>query len=130
MATSQKKEKDLKKFYRDLVVWNNAMNLVTELYSLSNRFPDRGLTLQLREAVVQIPGEIAKGNGRYHPQEYLYHLSMAHGAVYQVETFLFIARKLNYVSNEELTKLLQTTDELANMISKHIESLSSDLNEE
>ncbi len=130
MATSKKPENQQKKFYRDLVVWNNAMNLVTELYNISNRFPDRGLTLQLREAVVQIPGEIAKGNGRYHPQEYLYHLSMAHGAVFQVETFLFIARKLNYISNDELTKLLQSTDELARMISKHIQTLSSDLNED
>jgi four helix bundle protein len=55
--------------YRDLEVWQKAMNLVVDCYEVGNQFPKAeayGLTSQLRRAVVSIPANIAEGHGRIH----------------------------------------------------------------
>ena len=53
--------------YRDLVVWNKAMELVMEIYRLTQAFPKEeifGLLSQLRRSAVSIPSNIAEGQGR------------------------------------------------------------------
>ena len=52
--------------FRDLIVWQRAMELVTDIYRLSGKFPSNeqfGLTSQLRRAAVSIPLNIAEGSG-------------------------------------------------------------------
>lgn len=64
--------------YRDLVVWQKAMELVKLVYDLTKKFPKEelfGLTLQIRKAVVSVPSNIAEGQGRKSTKEFLRHLS-------------------------------------------------------
>jgi len=64
------------KTYRELDVWQKAMDLVVAAYGLSKRFPQKekfGLTGQLRRSAVSIPANIAEGYGRSHRGEYLQH---------------------------------------------------------
>jgi 23S rRNA-intervening sequence protein len=52
--------------YRDLRVWQKAMELVVAVYQYSNKFPKEelyGLTSQLRRAAVSVPSNIAEGKG-------------------------------------------------------------------
>ena len=52
------------KTYRDLLVWQKSMALVTEVYKLSKLFPGEeayGLTSQMRRCAVSIPSNIAEG---------------------------------------------------------------------
>ncbi len=59
--------------FRDLVVWNKAMELVTEIYRLTKPFPKDelfGLTGQLRRAAVSVPANIAEGQGRLSEKEF------------------------------------------------------------
>ena len=66
--------------YRDLEVWQKALDLVVECYRLSRTFPKAelyGLSSQLQRATVSIPANIAEGHGRSHTREYLKHLSIA-----------------------------------------------------
>jgi beta-glucosidase-like glycosyl hydrolase len=61
------------KRYRDLVVWQQAMDLVVEAYGISALFPrdeKYGLVQQLRRAAVSIPSNIAEGHGRDHLGDY------------------------------------------------------------
>jgi len=77
------------KSYRDLLVWQEAMELVIGCYRISDRFPPRelyGLTNQLRRAAVSVPANIAEGRGRSHTREFVYHLSIAYGSLKEVET--------------------------------------------
>ena len=58
------------KTYRDLVVWQKAMDLVEMVYKLSEKLPDKekfGLISQIQRAAVSVPANIAEGYGRLHP---------------------------------------------------------------
>jgi hypothetical protein len=90
ILTSPSKETLMKvKNYRELIVWQKAMDLVEEVYKSSRDFPREevyALTSQIRRAAVSIPSNIAEGQGRKSTNEFLHHLSIAHGSLREVET--------------------------------------------
>jgi four helix bundle protein len=93
------------KSFRELRVWQLAMELVELIYRLTSKFPKHeryGLTGQLQRAAVSIPSNIAEGHTRQHTKEYLHHLSIAQGSLAEVDTQLEIAARLDYVSELEL----------------------------
>ncbi len=95
--------------FRDLRVWQQAMDLVEQIYRVSEGFPAResyGLTNQLRRAAVSVPSNIAEGHTRQHIKEYLNHLSMAQASLAELETQLEIAFRLKYTSAEPFQALL------------------------
>jgi four helix bundle protein len=105
--------------YRDLEVWQKAMDLVVECYEITKRFPRDeiyGLILQLRRAAVSIPANIAEGRGRKHKAEFIQYLSIAYGSLAELETRLQIAQRLNYIDMEKLNQLLEKTAEIGRMI--------------
>ena len=70
--------------YRDLRVWQRAMDLFDALYEVSETWPKRelfGMTDQLRRAALSVPANIAEGQGRRGPKEFLHHLSIAKGSL-------------------------------------------------
>jgi four helix bundle protein len=92
------------KSFRDLRIWQLAMELVELIYRTTGNFPKEvyGLTSQIRRAAVSIPSNIAEGHTREHTKEFLHHLSMAQASLAEVDTQLEIARRLNYVSVETM----------------------------
>jgi four helix bundle protein len=95
--------------FRDLRVWQAAMDLVAEVYRLTRAFPKNetyGLASQIQRAAVSIPSNIAEGHARDHIKEYLHHLSMAQGSLAELETQLEIAARLGYVSLDQLRQNL------------------------
>ena len=92
--------------FRDLSVWQAAMDLVAEVYRLTASFPKHetyGLASQIQRAAVSIPSNIAEGHAREHLKEYLHHLSIAQGSLAELETQLEIAARLHYISLEQLS---------------------------
>ena len=90
------------KDYRDLIVWQKAMDLVEAIYRTTAAFPREeiyGLTAQMRRAAVSIPSNIAEGNGRNTTRDYLHFLGMAYGSVKEVETQVLIAERLRYIDS-------------------------------
>jgi four helix bundle protein len=91
----------MNKSYRDLVAWQEAMNLVTAVYQISACFPKQeiyGLTSQLRRAAVSVPSNIAEGQGRRGTAEFRHFLRQASGSLMELETQMMIAERLHYVS--------------------------------
>jgi len=114
------------KSYRDLKVWEKAMDLVVESYRLTRLLPKSeayGLVSQIQRAAVSIPANIAEGHGRDHLGDYLHHLSMAKGSLMELETHLLIASRLSYVSKNDLEPTFARTAELGRML----EGLSKNL---
>lgn len=96
------------KSFRELRVWQKAMDLVETVYSLSQDFPKQetyGLTSQVRRAAISIPSNIAEGHTREHLKEYLHHLSMAQASLAEVETQLEIATRLEYLAVHRFSEL-------------------------
>ena len=116
--------------YRDLDVWEKAMDLVVGCYRTCNAFPKAelyGLSSQLQRAAVSIPANIAEGHGRSHTREYLHHLSIAYGSLMEVETHLQIAARLNYIDDSSLLRLLDRTGEIGRMLNRLIQALNRKL---
>jgi len=89
--------------FRDLEVWQKAMDLVVEIYRLTRSFPSDeryGLTSQLRRAAVSVPSNIAEGRGRFGLGGFLYHLSVSNGSLGELETQLLISARLGYLDQE------------------------------
>ena len=105
--------------YRDLLAWQKAMALVTEIYRATDSFPARevyGITNQLRRASVGIPSDIAEGKGRLSKKEYVQMLSRARGSTLEVQTQLEISRNLGFVDQVSFEHLLAKADEVGRLI--------------
>ena len=109
----------MSKNYRDLIAWQKSMNLVEEIYLTSKSFPKDetyGLTSQIRRAAVSIPSNIAEGEGRTSPKEFLNFLSFAYGSLCEVETQILIAERLNYINSEKKVVIMAACDEIGKII--------------
>jgi len=98
------------KSFRDLRVWQAAMDLVEHIYRLTQNFPKSelyGLTSQLQRAAVSVPSNIAEGHTREHTKEFLHHLSIAQASLTELETQLEIAVRLKYVGAAEVNFVLE-----------------------
>ena len=105
--------------YRDLEVWQKAMDLVAECYQRTKKFPKSeiyGLTSQLQRAAVSIPANIAEGRERHYQKEFIQHLSIAYGSLAELETHFQIAQRLNYIDMNELKELLEKSAEVGRML--------------
>jgi len=113
------------KNYRDLKVWQKAMDLVVESYRLTNLLPKSetfGLSGQARRAAVSIPANVAEGHGREHLGDYLRLLSIARGSLMELETHFWIMTRL-YISTDEVTGAFEMVRELDRMLSGLIRKL-------
>ena len=82
------------KSYRDLLVWQKAIEIVVTSYRVAGELPKSelyGLTAQMQRAAVAIPANIAEGHGREHLGDYLHHLSIASGSLTELETHIACA---------------------------------------
>src|ERR1017187_1460962 len=112
--------------YRDLVVWQKALDLVTEIYRATSGFPREevfGLTSQLRRSAVSVPSNIAEGQGRATKGEFIQFLSHARGSLFELETQLVVAGKLGYIALDRQQTLGSQTEEIARILNGLLTSL-------
>lgn len=117
--------------YRDLQVWQKAMDFVMACYEAAAAFPKSeqyGLSSQLQRAAVSIPANIAEGHGRRHTREFIQHLSVAYGSLMEVETHLQIATRLGYLKSDRAAQMLESSAEIGRMLNGLIQSLEQRLN--
>ena len=91
------------KSFKELTVWQEAMNLVEMVYKQTINLPKTemyGLTSQIRRAAVSIPANIAEGHGRKSRNEYLQFLSIANGSIMELETHILIIERLKLITSE------------------------------
>ena len=111
--------------FRDLVVWQRAMDLVVEVYRVTKSFPSEeryGLTAQLRRAAT-VPSNIAEGRGRFGLGGFIYHLSVATGSLMEVETQLLIAQRLEYFQLGEAQRMLDRAAEVRRLLAGMVRAL-------
>jgi four helix bundle protein len=115
--------------YRDLKVWQIAMELVTDIYKLTSTFPSDerfGLTAQIRRAAVSVPSNIAEGQGRKTPRAFANHVLIAHGSLLELETQLEIAQRLGMAPSPTVAVLRSKTAELGRMLNGLVASLDAE----
>jgi four helix bundle protein len=105
--------------YKELKVWQKAMDFVVTVYALTKKFPkDKlfGLTSQLRRATISVSLNIAEGAGRESGAEFARFLDIALGSSYESIVALLIAHRLGYCGLKESNALVEQAEELARML--------------
>ena len=105
--------------YRDLKVWQRAMDLAVLVYELTRAFPKDeqfGLTSQVRRAAVSIAANIAEGYGRSSKPSYLNFLRIGQGSLKEVETHLILATRVGICPESATANILADADELGRML--------------
>ena len=118
-------------FYRKLLVYQQALSQVKEVYTLTKKFPAHeqyGLSDQIRRAVISIPSNIAEGMGRSSIKERIHFLEIANGSLTETMCQLEIAQLLEYISNDELNSNEERLTEISRLLNGLKKSLEDKMN--
>jgi four helix bundle protein len=121
------------KHYRELEVWNIAMDIVIEIYFVGKKLPSVerfGLIQQLQRSAVSIPSNIAEGYGRLHRGDYIHHLSMARGSLCELETQLILCGRLGYITKADARKAWGLCQSVGKMMNTMLKTLGADRTKE
>jgi four helix bundle protein len=113
--------------YRDLLVWQQAMDLVQALYRATKCFPSEeryGLVSQLRRAAVSVASNIAEGHARS-IGDYIRHLLVSSGSLTEIETQLILSHRLRFLPADDLESLLKSCDQIGRMLGALRKSLAA-----
>jgi four helix bundle protein len=112
--------------YRDLVVWQEGMQLAKVVYQCTDKFPKQeiyGIVSQLRRCSVSIPSNIAEGHARTSTLEYLQHISIAMGSLAELETQIILSQELGFLDEKSVSVILKNAD----VLGKRLRSLATSL---
>jgi len=112
--------------YTDLVVWQKAVELVTEIYKATSTFPREemfGLTSQMRRSAVSVPSNIAEGQGRATKGEFIQFLATARGSLFELKTQVHIAGALGFLTSERTDELTLRADRIGQLLNGLLRSL-------
>ena len=106
-------------YYRKLLVYQQSMLLLADVYNLSRKFPPQesyGLTNQIQRAAVSIPSNIAEGMGRFSIRERIHFLEVSNGSLMEVMCQFEIAYQLGYITSAEMEIQEKRIASIARMI--------------
>jgi four helix bundle protein len=118
----------MKKNYKDLLVWQKAIDLAPSVYRLIRKLPKEetfALGAQLRRAVISVPSNIAEGQARGHRKEFLQHLNIAKGSLAETHTQLIVAQRLDYLTAAEIEQIETEIGEVARLLHGLIRKLET-----
>ncbi len=113
--------------YKDLLVWQKSIELVLEIYTLTQNFPKNeiyGLTSQMRRSAVSIPSNIAEGRLRGTRKDFLQFLRIAYGSGGELETQIIIAKQLPETETLDYTKAESLLTESMKMLNSMIQKMN------
>jgi len=107
--------------YRDLLVWRKAMDLAVAAHGIARRIPADGrrpLVDQIMRSAVSVPANIAEGSGRVSRRSYLHFLRIARGSLYELDTLLELARRLEYVGDAEFSRSMALVEDVSRLLTR------------
>lgn len=114
------------KSYKELIVWQKSVQLVKEIFVLTDKFPKSeiyGIISQMRRAAVAIPSNIAEGYGRRSYKEYTQFFSIAYGSALELETQLIISKGLQLASDKDFSSSEQFLEEVLKMLNSMLSKM-------
>ncbi|MBI5138461.1 MAG: four helix bundle protein [Candidatus Vogelbacteria bacterium] len=114
--------------YKNLIVWQKSMEVVSFVYSLTRKFPREeifGITSQMRRSAVSIPSNIAEGSRRGSRKDYRNFMLIAYGSGAELETQLEISKREKFANLEACLKIENLLDEVMRMLNKIVHELEA-----
>ncbi len=106
--------------FRDLLIWQKSMLLITEVYKVTTTFPQNeqyGLTSQIRRSAISIASNIAEGFGRNSKLEFNRFLNISMGSLFEFQTQIEIGFNLKYLKENNFSEIYEKSREIERMIS-------------
>jgi four helix bundle protein len=116
--------------YKDLIIWQRAMNLAESSYRLTSNFPKDelfGMTSQIRRSAVSVAANIAEGHGRDQTGSFIQFLRIAQGSLKELETHLLLAERVNLTNAAK--PLTDECEEIGRMLRTLIRNLQAKSND-
>jgi len=114
------------KNFKELIIWKKGIELVKAVYVLSKNFPSEekfGMISQLTRAAVSIPANIAEGSSRNSEKDYARFMQIALGSAFEVQTYLVLAKEMNWITHEKIQAIELLLEEEIKMIHSFIRKL-------
>ncbi len=105
--------------YRDLLVWQKAMDLAAQVFKISAGLPVGQryvLASQMQRSALSVPSNIAEGRARHSGKDFVFHLNVARGSLAELETQILLCRQLNFFDPETCKVLLEQSGEVMRML--------------
>ena len=112
--------------YRDLIVWQEAMDIAADVYALTRAFPREemfGMTSQIRRCAASIPANIAEGFGRAQRRTFVQYLGIAQGSLKELETHTLLCGRVGLLSATQLEDMESRYSRLGKRLVSFIRSL-------
>jgi len=113
--------------YKDLIVWQKAMDLAVEIYEITEKYPKEeiyGLTSQMRRSSVSIPSNIAEGRYRGTKKDYANFLRIAYSSGAELETQIHLSKRLPKTKTLNYTKADSLISEVMRMLNSMIRNMT------
>ncbi|MDX1912762.1 MAG: four helix bundle protein [Saprospiraceae bacterium] len=111
--------------FKSLRVWNEAMNLVEKIYTISKQqdfYPDDVLRRQITKAAISIPSNIAEGDERGTNKESIHFFNIAKGSTAEVITQVILASRLGYIDAATLVEVENLAEKIRAMLKNLIQA--------
>ncbi|MBX3576501.1 MAG: four helix bundle protein [Rhizobiaceae bacterium] len=115
--------------YKDMIVWQQAMDLVVAVYATTKSWPKDelyGLTSQARRTATSVPANIAEGYARENRGSYQQFLRIAQGSLKELETHLMIAQRIGFADDKTVAPLLGQSESVGKLLKLLIRRLSGE----
>ena len=117
--------------YRDLIVWQEAMDIAELVYSLTRMFPKDeafGMTSQMRRSAASVPANIAEGYGRAQRKSFIQYLRIAQGSLKELETHAQLSARVGLMPGNDLATLMDRCQTLGRRLVMFMRSLEDGRN--
>lgn len=114
--------------YKELIVWQKAVELGVQVYSLTEFFPKEeqfGLVSQMRRSAVSIASNIAEGRSRGTRKDFAHFLRHAYASGAELETQIVIAKRLTKTSSLKYDTVDSLLNEIMRMLNVMIRKMNS-----
>lgn len=116
------------KSYRELLIWQKSILVVTNIYKLTRDFPKEelfGITSQMRRCAISIPSNIVEGFGRKSQGDFKRFLNISLGSTYELQTQIEISQNLEYLNTENYKYLMESCVELEKMMNSLVSKIKA-----
>ncbi len=113
--------------FRNLVVWQLAMDLADRIYSVADLLPsDERFVLaeQMRDAALSVPANIAEGKGRWSMREYRQFARHARGSLMELQSHILFAGRRAYIPSQTVDELIRRAEQVAQKLNALIRYLN------
>ena len=117
------------KSYKDLHVWQEAMELVALTYKVVKKLPQSekfAMVQQMTRAAVSVPANIAEGHGSSHRKGFLNHLSISKGSLMELETYILLTEKLEFLGAQQIQDVQKQSQMVGRLLNGLIRSLKGE----